>query len=93
MKTFSRRMIFIAAGCVAMFASQAGANVIVDYPITVDTYADSQSPANNYGVSTSLKIVVNGNDGSLCRVFIQMPSELGSISAADVVSVGATKRF
>ena len=48
------------------------------YPIATDTYMDSSSAnANvNYGANGSVKVLINGTDGSLCRGLFQMPPEV-----------------
>ena len=80
------KCLVIGVACLLVTLPAAAANIVTDYPITVDTYMDGQSPTYNFGVSASLKAVVNGNDGSKCHALIQMP-DLTAVNPADVVSV------
>ncbi len=57
------------------------------FPIDVDTRIDSRSPTNNYAESTTVKVVVNGDDGSLVRGLFALPDDVWSISLEDIISV------
>lgn len=63
------------------------AAIVQQYPILTDVYIDSQSPMSNLGSSGSVKVVVNGNDGSLTRGLFSLPEEIGLIPTEDVISV------
>lgn len=60
--------------------------VTVQFPIVTDTYIDSQSPTAAYGSSGSVKVVVNGDDGSLVRGLFELPADIWSIPVEDLVS-------
>ena len=59
--------------------------VTASFSIQVDTYLDSRDPTHNYGVSTTAKVVVNGVDGSLCRVLFRLPDAVLAIPPERVV--------
>jgi len=63
------------------------AMIVRQYPIVTDTYIDSQSPTSNFGSSGSVKVVVNGDDGSLTRGLYSLPADIWLIPAEDVISV------
>jgi hypothetical protein len=90
MKIGSLRCAWIlTAGVVAMLAATAVRAGVVTYNITGDTYVDSATAntGKNYGASSSLRVLVNGSDSSLCHGLIQMPSDMLSIPAGDVTNV------
>ncbi|NLX12254.1 MAG: DNRLRE domain-containing protein [Phycisphaerales bacterium] len=63
------------------------AALVQQYPIVTDTYIDSQSPTSNFGSNGSVRVVVNGNDGSLTRGLFSLPADIWLIPAENVVSV------
>ena len=64
----------------------SGAPLTQQFAIDADTYIDSQSPTTNYGTNTTVKVVVNGTDGSLARGLFELPAAVWSIPAGDLVS-------
>jgi hypothetical protein len=64
-----------------------GADPVTEkFPIVADTQIDSRDPTRNFGVSTAVKVVVNGNDGSLARVLFRLPDEALAIEPEQVVA-------
>lgn len=62
------------------------ANVVERFEIYADTYIDSHSPAYNFGLATTAKVVVNGTDGSLTRAMFKLPDDIWSIPENQVIS-------
>jgi len=85
--TATWRPLALALGAgLCIWAAPAEAQITQTFPIDVDTAVDSRDPTFNYGVDTSIKVVVNGNDGSLARVLLELPGAAWSIPSAEVVS-------
>lgn len=78
----------LLAGVAVLIPETATRAETIQYPIVVDTQLDSQASTANFGASTSAKVVVNGNDGSLARALFQIPNEAwsqaGSLASAKV---------
>ncbi len=81
-----RSLVLVLCGCLCIRAAPAAAQITQTFPIDVDTGVDSRDPTFNYGVDTSVKVVVNGDDGSLARVLLELPAAAWSIPSADLVS-------
>jgi hypothetical protein len=62
------------------------ADIVQTFAISKDTYIDSQNPTKNYGVATTAKVVVNGNDGSLTHAMFTLPDSIWSIPQSQIVS-------
>ena len=75
----------VAAGLL-MLAARLQADIVETFPINVDTYIDSRSPAYNYGVAATAKVVVNGTDGSLARALFKLSDSIWSISESQLLS-------
>ena len=76
--TLSVPMLFLLASLAGFFPHPASAAERI-FSISTDTYLDSQNPGTNYGLSTSVKVLINNNvtsDGSTCRGLFQLPSEV-----------------
>jgi hypothetical protein len=85
---FLRRFdVLVAAAwaCVGALAAPAAAGTMT-FDIDVDAAVDSRDPNHNFGVSTSVKVVVNGDDGSLVRTLFALPEEAWTAPNADVTS-------
>jgi len=81
----SKWALLAAVGLMAM-AATAHAAITQIFPIDVDTYLDSQSPTTNFGTSTTVKVVVNGSDGSLCHGLFQVPDAAWTIPSSELIS-------
>ena len=69
----------------AGFAGAQSAQAV--FPIVSDTYLDS-APANanlNFGSNDSVRVLVNGSDGSLCRGLFRLPPEVLDYSPDRIV--------
>jgi len=75
--------VVVGAAC-----STARADVMT-YDVGGDTYVDSaaSNQSKNFGGGTSLRVLVNATDGSLCHALVQMPSGMRSIPAGDVTDI------
>ncbi len=70
----------------------AGADPNVEkYYLDVDARIDSRDPNENFGVSTTARVVVNGDDGSLVRSVFELPDDIWSVSSGQLIS--ATVHF
>ena len=58
----------------------------LSFPLAVDTYLDSRSSnvAKNYGAATTVKVLINSSDASVCRGLFRLPSELELYAAGDI---------
>lgn len=63
------------AGCLWATAASAAE---CTFPIQTDTYLDSQSAATNFGPASSVKVLINSSDGSVCRGLFQLPPDVAS---------------
>ncbi len=56
------------------------------FPIVTDAYLDSASAnaSKNYGAATTIKVLVNTNDSSVCRGLLQLPPEAGLYEPGDI---------
>ena len=56
------------------------------FPIATDTYLDSRSSnvAKNYGAATTVKVLINSSDASVCRGLFRLPPELELYAAGDI---------
>jgi hypothetical protein len=56
------------------------------FPIAADAYLDSRSAnaAKNYGAATTVKVLINSSDASVCRGLIQLPPELDLYASGDI---------
>jgi hypothetical protein len=61
-------------GTAAMAPAATAYADMMQYPILSDAQLDSRDATSNFGASTSVKVVVNGTDGSLSRAVFQIPS-------------------
>ena len=66
-----RWLIALLASLLITHASLAAMNL----PIVADTYLDSAAPAQNFGGSSSVKVLIS-SDGSACRGLFRLPDEL-----------------
>lgn len=78
-------VLALGAGLCALTAPASG-QITQTFAIDVDTAVDSRDPTYNFGVDTSIKVVVNGNDGSLARVLFELPGAAWSVPSADLLS-------
>ena len=91
-KTFLPPLCCLVLACVGAVVVCGTPALLADdtnsYPITCDTYIDSQQPTFNWGLYTSAKVVVNGQTGSqsLTRVLFTLPDEALTISPGSVKS-------
>ncbi len=58
-----------------------------DFPITIDAAIDSRDPNENFGASTTAKVVVNGDDGSLVRALFSLPEDAWLIPLEQIQEV------
>ena len=65
-----RWLIALLASLLITHASLAAINL----PIVADTYLDSAAPAQNFGGSSSVKVLIS-SDGSACRGLFRLPSK------------------
>ena len=58
------------------------------FPLATDTYLDSRSAnaAKNYGAATTIKVLINSSDASVCRGLFQLPPELGLYNSGEIAS-------
>lgn len=58
----------------------------LSFPIATDTYLDSRSSnvAKNYGAATTVKVLINSSDASVCRGLFRLPPELELYAAGEV---------
>ncbi|MHC4983848.1 MAG: DNRLRE domain-containing protein [Planctomycetota bacterium] len=83
----SRLRLLAAAGAtLCILAGPAAAAVTTTFAIDVDTRIDSRDPTHNYGLSTSAKVVVNGEDGSLVRVLFKLPDAIWATPSSQLLS-------
>jgi len=75
-----------ALGVHALAAPAAAAVTTQILAIDVDARIDSRDPTYNFGVSTSVRVIVNGSDGSLVRSLFDLPAAAWAIPTADLVS-------
>ena len=66
----------------------------VSFPIVTDTFMDSRSAntGKNYGVATTVKVLINSSDASVCRGLFQFPPEL-SLYTPDQITQAVVRFF
>jgi hypothetical protein len=79
-------VIVSATANLFMQAAPVKASIVETFTIDVDTYLDSRDATNNYGVATTVKVLVNGTDGSLARAVFELPDDIWSISEDQLIS-------
>ncbi len=77
--------VVISCGVLCLNTVTAAGAVTQTYMIDDETRIDSRSSTYNYGVSTSVRAIVNGNDGSLVRSLVGLPQEMWSIPAGQTL--------
>ncbi len=83
-------LLFVALVCTA--GGRAPAQTVTEtFFLDTDAAIDSRTPTTNYGGSSTAKVVVNGDDGSVVRVLLGIPSDVWSIPKAQIDS--ATLHF
>jgi hypothetical protein len=74
----------------AFLIARSGHALDIQYPIDRDTYVDSQSPTQNYDANGSVRVLINGNDGSIARGLFRLPPEVAHHPVAEVQRVVIT---
>ena len=83
-----RTMKYMRLMCgLAVLVAGSAEGTVLNYPVTTDTYLDSQSPTVNFGAATTVKVLINSSDGSICRGLFTLPPEIGSLEPAKVAKV------
>jgi hypothetical protein len=78
--------VWSAVTCTVLSAPAGADPNVTRFDIDVDARIDSRDPNHNFGVSTTARVIVNGDDGSLVRSLIRLPKDMWSIPGQDVIS-------
>ena len=84
--------ILLAVGVIGSATPLTQAQSVTEtFWIDTDAQIDSRDPTTNFGNSSTAKVVVNGDDGSLVRTLLAIPSDVWSIPPEQIDS--ATLHF